>query len=132
MALTVKIIAPDKVVWDGTADEVILPSATGELGILSNHAPLVSALGIGVLQVKSKGQITKLAVMGGFVEVENNEITILANGAASAEHINEQETREQLARAQKILESTQDPSDQLSAKTEIQRASAKLKAIGKS
>jgi F-type H+-transporting ATPase subunit epsilon len=132
MVLTVKIIAPDKVVWDGTADEVILPSATGELGILSNHAPLVSALGIGVLQVKSKGQTTKLAVMGGFVEVENNEITILANGAASAEHINEQETREQLARAQKMLESTQDPSDQLSAKTEIQRASAKLKAIGKS
>jgi F-type H+-transporting ATPase subunit epsilon len=132
MALTVKIIAPDKVVWDGIADEVILPSATGELGILSNHAPLVSALGIGVLQVKTKGETTKLAVMGGFVEVENNEITILANGAASAEQINEQETREQLARAQKMLDSTQDPSDRLSARTEIQRASAKLKAIGKS
>ena len=132
MVLTVKIIAPDKVVWDGTADEVILPSATGELGILSNHAPLVSALGIGVLQVKSKGQTTKLAVMGGFVEVENNEITILANGAAQSDQINEQETREQLARAQKILEGTQDPSDQLSAKTEIQRANAKLRAIGKS
>jgi F-type H+-transporting ATPase subunit epsilon len=124
MVLTVKIIAPDKVVWDGTADEVILPSATGELGILSNHAPLVSALGIGVLQVKSKGQTTKLAVMGGFVEVENNEITILANGAAQSDQINEQETREQLARAQKMLEGTQDPSDQ--------RANAKLRAIGKS
>jgi F-type H+-transporting ATPase subunit epsilon len=132
MVLTVKIIAPDKVVWDGTADEVILPSATGELGILSNHAPLVSALGIGVLQVKSKGQTTKLAVMGGFVEVENNEITILANGAAQSDQINEQETREQLARAQKMLEGTQDPADQLSAKTEIQRANAKLRAIGKS
>jgi F-type H+-transporting ATPase subunit epsilon len=132
MALTVKIIAPDKVVWDGTADEVILPSATGELGILSNHAPLVSALGIGVLQVKTKGETTKLVVMGGFVEVENNEVTVLASGAASVDQINEQETREQLARAQKMLDSTQDPSDQLSAKTEIQRANAKLKAIGKS
>lgn len=57
MTLTVRVISPDKTVWDAAAEEVILPSTTGQLGILSGHAPLLSALDIGVMRVRpSKNQ----------------------------------------------------------------------------
>lgn len=52
MTLTVRVIAPDKTVWDAEAEEVILPSTTGQLGILSGHAPMLSALDTGVMRVR--------------------------------------------------------------------------------
>jgi len=54
MSLNVRVITPDKVVWDATAEELILPSSTGQLGILTDHAPLLTALDIGVLRLKSE------------------------------------------------------------------------------
>ena len=57
MTLTVRVISPDKTVWDATAEEVILPSTTGQLGILSGHAPLLTALDTAVMRVRpSKNQ----------------------------------------------------------------------------
>ena len=57
MTLTVRVISPDKTVWDAEAEEVVLPSTTGQLGILSGHAPLLTALDTGVMRVRaSKNQ----------------------------------------------------------------------------
>ena len=53
MALHISIIAPDRTVWDSNAEEVILPSSTGQLGILRGHAPLLTALDIGVMRVRT-------------------------------------------------------------------------------
>jgi F-type H+-transporting ATPase subunit epsilon len=50
MSLNVRVITPDQTVWDAPADEVILPSSTGQVGILSDHAPLLTALDIGVMR----------------------------------------------------------------------------------
>ncbi|MEN9520032.1 MAG: synthase subuint epsilon, partial [Cyanobacteriota bacterium] len=52
MALSVKVITPDQTVWDDRVEEAILPSTTGQLGILSGHAPLLTALEVGVLRVR--------------------------------------------------------------------------------
>jgi len=71
MTLTVRVIAPDKTVWDSSAEEVILPSTTGQLGILTGHAPLLSALDIGVMRVRDNKEWVTIALMGGFAEVEN-------------------------------------------------------------
>ena len=49
MTLTVRVVSPDKTVWDATAEEVILPSTTGQLGILTGHAPLLTALDTAVM-----------------------------------------------------------------------------------
>lgn len=70
MTLTVRVITPDKVVWDEEVQELILPSTTGQLGILSNHAPLLTALEIGVMRVRPGKDWQNIAVMGGFAEVE--------------------------------------------------------------
>ena len=53
MSLNVRVITPDKVVWDAAAEEIILPSSTGQLGILADHAPLLTALDIGVMRLKN-------------------------------------------------------------------------------
>ena len=81
MPLTVRVIAPDKTVWNAPADEVILPSTTGQMGILSGHAPMLTALETGVLRVRANNEWTSIALMGGFAEVENGEVTVLVNDA---------------------------------------------------
>ena len=74
MSLNVRVITPDQTVWDAPADEVILPSSTGQVGILSDHAPLLTALDIGVMRLKPTE--STIVLMEGFAEVEDNKVTI--------------------------------------------------------
>ena len=102
MTLTVRVISPDKTVWDAEAEEVVLPSTTGQLGILTGHAPLLTALDTGVMRVRSsKNQNWQaIALLGGFAEVEENEVTILVNGAERGDAINLEEARTAFNEAQ--------------------------------
>ena len=128
MALKLKIIAPDKVVFDSEVEEVILPSQTGQLGILTNHAPLLTGLNIGVLQLRSGNKTTNIAIDRGFAEVENNQVTVLVTQAALGEQVDVEKTKAERAAAQKILETSQDKSDLLTAQLNVQRADARLRA----
>jgi len=98
MSLNVRVITPDKVVWDAAAEEIILPSSTGQLGILTDHAPLLTALDIGVMRLKNDGNWTSIVLMEGFSEVEDNKVTILCNGAEEASTINKTEAQQELER----------------------------------
>ena len=80
-ALTLRVLAPDKNVFDGSADEVILPSTTGQLGILPGHISLLTAIDVGVLRVRAEGSWNSIALMGGFAEVDSDEVTVLVNNA---------------------------------------------------
>lgn len=133
MTLTVRVIAPTKTVWDDQAEEVILPSTTGQLGILSGHAPLLTALDIGVMRVRSKSQWTPIALMGGFAEVEANELTILVNGAEQGDTIDLEEARAAYTKAQGSLETVEGNGtrqDQIKAKNALKRARARFQAAG--
>jgi F-type H+-transporting ATPase subunit epsilon len=133
MTLTVRVIAPDKTVWDGTADEVILPSITGQLGILSGHASLLTALDTAVMRVKSgKDKWTPIALMGGFAEIDNDEVTVLVNGAELGEKIDrEQAQTEFTAAEQKLATVTAGNSQELiQANQAFKRARARLQAAG--
>ena len=81
MSLTLRVLAPDQNVFDGSADEVILPSTTGQLGILPGHISLLTAVDTGVLRVRSNTSWSSIALMGGFAEVDADEVTILVNKA---------------------------------------------------
>ena len=96
MTLNVRVITPDKVVWDASADELILPSSTGQLGILTDHAPLLTALDIGVMRLKVDGNWTSIVLMEGFAEVEDNKITILSNGAEEGANIDLRDAQAEL------------------------------------
>ena len=76
--MTVNILTPDKQLYEGEATYVGLPGADGSLGILSNHAPLVTTLRNGEITVKTGSEEMTFEVNGGTVEVLNNHVTILA------------------------------------------------------
>ena len=133
MTLTVRVIAPDRTVWDENADEVILPSTTGQVGILTGHAPLLTALDTGVLRVRSKNKWTPIALMGGFAEVEANEVTILVNGAERGDTINLEAAHTAYTKAQADLEAAETGDSKkakIKATKAIKRARARLQAAG--
>lgn len=133
MALTVRVIAPDKTVWDSEAEEVILPSTTGQLGVLSGHAPLLTALDIGVMRVRSDKTWTPIALMGGFAEVETNEVTILVNAAERGDKIDREEARTSYQEAEARYNKAQqggDRQEQIQATQAFRRARARFQAAG--
>lgn len=133
MTLTVRVITPDKTVWDETAQEVILPSGSGQLGILTDHAPLLTNLDIGVLRVRSDKEWKSIAIMGGFAEVEQNEVKILVNGAQLGDSIDKESAQIELAEAQKTLEqatASGDRAKQMKATQGVKKAKARLQAAG--
>ncbi len=133
MTLTVRVVAPDKTVWDSEAEEVILPSTTGQLGILTGHAPLLTALETGVMRVRTGKNWLPIALMGGFAEVESNEVTILVNGAERGDVINKEEARAAYADAEARLNKanqSDDRSAKIQATQAYKRARARLQAAG--
>lgn len=132
MALALRVIAPDKTVWDSKAEEVILPSTTGQLGILSGHAPLLTALDVGVMRVRADNEWVAIALMGGFAEVENDEVTILVNGAERGDSIDQEAAKQAYEEAQARMNQVSDSDRQatIQAKQALKRARAKLQASG--
>lgn len=129
MALTLRVITPDRIVWDDTAQEVILPSSTGQLGILSNHAPLLTSLDVGVLRVRAEREWKSIAVMGGFAEVENDEIKVLVNSAELGDNINKEEAQAALTEAENALVAAGDNArEKMKATQNIKKARARLQA----
>lgn len=130
MTLTVRVISPDQTIWDATAEEVILPSTTGQLGVLSGHAPMLTALDTGVMRVraqKTQKDWTPIALMGGFAEVEENELTILVNGAERGDSIDLEEARSAFNEAQNRLSQVADGDrqEQFQANQAFKRADRK-------
>lgn len=133
MALTVKVITPDKTIWDDQVEEIILPSTTGQLGILSGHAPLLTALEIGVMRVRPSKEWKSIALMGGFAEVENNEIKILVNGAELGDNINRDTARTEYDKAQarwQQVENSENRQEKIQAESSVKKARARLQAAG--
>jgi len=132
MSLTVRVISPDKTVWDAEAEEVILPSTTGQLGILSGHAPLMTALDVGVMRVRPEKNWEAIALMGGFAEIENDEVTILVRGAERGDSIDQEAARAEFEEAQAKANSvsSDDRRESLQARQSLRRARARLQAAG--
>ena len=108
MTLTLRVLAPDKSVFDDTADEIILPSTTGLLGVLPGHISMVTAIDFGVLRVLKNGNWDSIALTGGFAEVESNEVTVLVNKAEMGKNIDSVKAEAELEQAKSILSQSQD------------------------
>jgi F-type H+-transporting ATPase subunit epsilon len=133
MTLTVRVIAPDKTVWDDSAQEVILPSTTGQLGILTGHAPLLTALDVGVMRLRAEKDWINIALMGGFAEIEENEVTILVNGAERGDKIDKEEARKQFTAAEEKMgevAQSENRQEKLLASQSLKKARARFQAAG--
>tara|TARA_B100000780_G_C21125927_1_gene456869 strand:- start:3145 stop:3537 length:393 start_codon:yes stop_codon:yes gene_type:complete len=128
MALHISIIAPDRTVWDSNAEEVILPSSTGQLGILRGHAPLLTALDIGVMRVRTDKEWTPIVLMGGFAEVENDELTILVNGAEEGSSIDKEEAQKELEEMTMRFNEAETSKERIEATQNLRKARARVQA----
>lgn len=128
MSLHVSIIAPDRNVWDVNAEEVILPSSTGQLGILKGHAPLLTALDIGVMRVRVDKDWAPIVLMGGFAEVEDNEVTILVNGAEDGSKIDKAEAQKNLEDMTARFNEAVTNKEKIEATQNLRKARARVQA----
>ena len=108
MSLTLRVLAPDQSVFDDTADEIILPSTTGLVGVLPGHISMVTAIDFGVLRVFKNGNWDSIALSGGFAEVESNEVTVLVNKAEMGKNIDSAKAEAELEQAKNQLSQAQD------------------------
>ena len=103
MSLTLEIVTPEARVYSDTIDTVVVPTAEGEIGILPGHIPLLSQVDHGELRV-TKGTTTQLlAVSGGFVQVVDDKVSVLAEGAITEEKIDEHAVEAAMKRAEDAL-----------------------------
>ena len=131
MSLTLRVLAPDHNVFDGSADEVILPSTTGQLGILPGHISLLTAIDVGVLRVRANGAWNSIALMGGFAEVDADEVTVLVNNAelGSAIDANAAEAEFQQATTTVAgMEGQSSSPEKLKAQQQLNMARARMQA----
>lgn len=81
--LTVSVISPEKVLFQGQVESVVVPAFDGELGILTGHAPLMTLLGRGVLRLGGGGGGQRFAIDGGFLQVVDNEVRVVTEKATA-------------------------------------------------
>ena len=131
MSLTLRVLAPDQSVFDDTADEIILPSTTGLLGVLPGHISMVTAIDIGVLRVLKNGNWDSIALTGGFAEVESDEVTVLVNSAEIGSEIDSKIAQEAFDNAKsdlaKFSDSEKSP-EKIKALNELSKAQARIQA----
>jgi F-type H+-transporting ATPase subunit epsilon len=128
MTLHIKIVAPDRTVWDANAEEVILPSSTGQLGVLRGHAPLLTALDIGVMRVRVDKNWTPIVLMGGFAEIDNDNLIILVNGAEEGSKINKEEAEKTLEDMTISFNEAVTSKEKIEATQKLRRARARVQA----
>lgn len=128
MAINIRVITPDRIVCSTTAEEIILPSTTVQLGILDGHAPLITALDIGVLRIKMDQKWTPMVLFGGFAEVDQDQITILVNDVEEAAVLNLNDVTVALEQATLALENAQTSREKIEASQNLKKASARVQA----
>ena len=74
--LTLKIVSPERIVYTGEVDSVLVPGTVGQFEILNDHAPIISTLVEGKVVYRAKGTKNELQIVGGFVEVKKNEVSL--------------------------------------------------------
>ena len=104
MSLQICILTPDRIFLNRQAEEIIVPTNTGQMGVLTNHAPIITALDIGVMSIRTEKEWVSVALMGGFALVKQNQVTVLVNSAESKETINSVEAEQAFLDAKEQLE----------------------------
>jgi F-type H+-transporting ATPase subunit epsilon len=127
--LKVDIVTAERVVFsEEDVERLIVPGIEGELGLLPLHAPLLTTIQPGVLRVVKGGEETTMAITGGFIEVRENRVTILADAAERGEDIDLARVEEARRRAEERLASREATVDIVKAEMALKRALVRLKA----
>ena len=128
-ALQLEVVTPDKQVVSQAVDYVSAPGVEGEFGVLPNHVNLLSALAIGDLRYTTDGKNRHVFISGGFADVSNNTVTVLAEAAELAEDIDQNRAQAARERAEKRLAEKADNVDVIRAEASLRRAVTRLNIV---
>ncbi|MCB1177142.1 MAG: ATP synthase F1 subunit epsilon [Leptospiraceae bacterium] len=119
----ISVISPEKVLYTGEANHTVIPGSDGSFGVMANHAPLIAELGIGVLKIENGTETLQMVVDGGFAQIKNNVVNVLANGGDLEKDL-------KLDVVNKALEEANN-SDSKDKDKEIQKAKVRLTLLKK-
>ncbi len=129
--ISLEIITPGRVLLSGEVDEVIAPGVDGEFGVLHEHTPFLSILDIGVLRFLREGKEERVAVTGGFAEVLDNRVIILARTAEFAGEIDKERATKALERAEgRLKDISTDDEEYGKFEAKLRRAIARIQISG--
>ena len=114
-----ELVSPDKISFSGEVDQVDVPGAEGDFGVLAGHAPLIALLRPGIMTVYAGGEQTKLVVLGGFAEVGPDGLTVLADVATSVEDLDRASLQTQIAQMEQDIK-------EMAQGSELDKAIARL------
>ena len=126
-----EIVTPERLLVSDSAEEVQIPGKSGYLGILPQHAPLITELGVGEISYRKGGKTEHLAVAWGFAEVLPDKVTILAELAETAEEIDVERARRAKEQAEAQLKKGPQDSEYRYAEVALERAITRLKVAEK-
>lgn len=131
MPIRCEIVSQDRIVYQGDVDIVVLPGAAGVMGILPNHSPVLSTLKYGVITVRSKDAEKYFTVAGGIVEVQPDQVTVLADAAESIEEIDIKRAEAARQRAEEMLRKGPpvDTDAYLALQASLRRSTLRLDAV---
>ncbi|MEX0763095.1 MAG: F0F1 ATP synthase subunit epsilon [Dehalococcoidia bacterium] len=124
--LQVDIVSAEGQVFSGEADLVVAPGEVGELAILPSHAPLITTLDAGEIRISEGSNEEYLAVFGGFLEVSDNKVTVLADAAEEASQIDIERAEAAMRQAQERIQSRGAEEDLERALTSLRRAQIRV------
>lgn len=128
MPIQCDIVTQERIVYSGPVDSVNVPGTEGRMGILPNHSPLLSALDYGEVVVRTNGVEEYYAIGGGFVEIQPDHVTILADSAEGASEIDLERAERARERAEQAMREgvREDPEQAAAIRASLLRAQARL------
>lgn len=123
-----KVVTPDRIFYDGNVTMVELTTTEGEIGIYANHIPTTAVVAPGVLKIHEEGGEKKAALMAGFIEVLQAQVTVMAEVAEWPEDIDVKRAEEARIRAERRLKDRYPGTDVLRAEMALKRAIVRLEA----
>lgn len=131
MTLHVDIVSAEKEIYSGTAEMVFAPLATGEVGVLPRHAPLIARMKPGEVRVRTSTEELQFYVSGGVLEVQPHVVTVLADTAIRAKDLDEAAAQAAKQRAEEALKDRKADIDYAQAQADLAQAIAQLRSIRK-
>lgn len=125
--LHVEVVTAERELYNGEANLVNAPGSEGRMGILPRHAALLTTLAPGELRIELNGAEEPLFVSGGFLEVSNDSVTVLADTAEHAEEIDEARAEEARRRAEERLQNVQSETERVELQAALERAISRIR-----
>ena len=129
MRLKVVILTPDRIFKNEEAEELVLPTSTGQIGVLVGHAPVITALDIGPILFRQRKNWVVLALIGGFALVQENQVTILVNEVVTSSSVDIREAEKTLKDSTERLQQVNGKKEKVEATFAFKRARARYQIV---